>query len=263
MITEIEITEKPNFQVPNLERGLQVLEYLVENEASITLNVLAKKLGFPVNSLLRVMNALEYYGYVQRDVSTKEYTLSRKMFSMGYSSPSVNNLMENSLDVMRNLRDDIGETVVVSIIDGNEGLVLEQVQGRHPFRFVCDPGTRQALHCSASCKAILAFMPEAELDGIVSGILFARFTDTTIISKEDFLKELSSVRRLGYALDRAEAIEGVHCVASPVLDRRGNAVAAITITGPANRITLQGMSRIGETVKNYALKISERMGYIP
>ncbi len=258
----INLEEKPNFKVPNLERGLQVLEYLIGLESGVSLNVLAKELCFPVNSLSRIMNALKYYGYVDRDAGTKAYSLSHKMFSMGFSSSNAKNLMENSLDVMRALRDEVGETVVISIIDEGEGLVLEQVQGRHAFRFVCDPGTKQAIHCSASCKAILAFTPEDRFLPILDSIKYPKLTDTTITSKKAFLAELEEVRRNGYGLDRAEAIDGVHCVAAPILDRTGCAVAAVTVTGPSNRMTLESMDATGVTVRNHTLEISKRMGYL-
>ncbi|MDH3345884.1 MAG: helix-turn-helix domain-containing protein, partial [Kiritimatiellaceae bacterium] len=135
--------EERSFQVPNLERGLQILDYMAGCEEETSISNLARALGFPPNSVMRIMNALEHYGYLHRNPETKGYLLSNKMVTMAASRPSQKNLMEQSLDIMRKLRDKTGETVVISVIDQDEGLVLEQVQGLHSFRFVCDPGTRQ------------------------------------------------------------------------------------------------------------------------
>jgi DNA-binding IclR family transcriptional regulator len=250
-----------NFQVPNLERGLQILEFLVGNDCEFSLSALARELGFPSNSVMRIMHALEHYGYVLRNPESKRYILSNKMVTMTAGRASQRNLMEQSMDVMRQIRDEIGETVVIGVMDDNEGLILEQVQGLHPFRFVCEPGTRQAMHASSSTKSILAFMDEAECECILKKIKFARLTDHSIPSLKAFRKELLAVKKNGYALDRAEALEGVHCVGAPILDSRGQALAAITVTGPAYRMKSKELDRIGVRVRDHVLKISKRMGF--
>ncbi|MCF7847989.1 MAG: IclR family transcriptional regulator [Kiritimatiellales bacterium] len=254
-------TEKPNFQVPNLERGLLILERLREHEEGIRLSGLASSMGFPANSVMRIMNAMEYHGYVSRDPQTKKYMLSRKLFSLAYGSAGDKSLMENSLDVMRQLRDELNETIVLSIVSGSEGLVLDQVQARHPFRFVCDPGTRQPLHASAPCKTILALMPEARLVELLKGMPFTHFTRTTITSRKAYREELDGVRKKGYAVDRAEALEGVHCVAAPILDYRGDARAAITVTGPSNRLKVGDFPRVGKLLKVSVSIITKRNGF--
>lgn len=254
--------EKPNFKVPNLERGLQILEYLVQQDEELSQREIALTLGYPVNSVMRILNALEYHGYLYRNSANKKYSLSNKLITMARSSAHQQTLMEASLDLMRGLRDEIGETVVISIIDGMEGLILEQVQGTHAFRFVCDPGTRQRIHCSASCKSILAFMPDAECGQIIDQMRFEKLTDTTITTPEAFRTELGAVRKKGYALDRAEAIEGVYCVAAPLRDHTGRAIAAITTTGPSNRMQRSDLPRLGEMVKAYAARISCRLGAV-
>ena len=253
--------DKPNFQVPNLERGLLILEHLQGYEEGAGLGELAKTMGFPTNSVMRIMNAMQHHGYVLRDAKTKKYMLSHKLFCMAYGSAREKSLMENSLDVMRELRDRLNETVVLSIVTDGEGLVLEQIQANHPFRFVCDPGTRQALHTSAPCKAILAFSSSSKRDELVKNIKFTRFTPTTITSRKAYREELEEVRKKGYAVDRCEALEGVHCVASPILDHKGNARAAITVTGPSNRLKRGDFSKVGKILKESAAVITKRNGF--
>jgi DNA-binding IclR family transcriptional regulator len=247
--------------VPNLERGLLILEHLREHPDGQCISDISRALDVPVNSVFRILNTLDKHNYVQRKPGTKSYVLTRKMMSIGYDAPVDRTLMENSLDVMRAVRDQVGETVVVSIIDGFEGLVLEQVPGVHPFRFVCDAGTRQALHASASTKSILAHWPEAELAKAYERMTFEAFTERTITSRSQLEAELEEVRTRGYAVDTGEALDGVHCVAAPILDQRGVAIAAVTVTGPSNRLRVQDFARIGRTVARETARISERFGY--
>lgn len=249
------------FQVPNLERGLLILEYMKENDRQLCISEIARALDYPANSVMRIMNALTHHGYTLRDPATKGFSLSNKMMRMGSGRAQHQNLMEQSLDVMRSIRDETGETVVISVMSQGEGIILDQIQGIHPFRFVCEPGTRQAIHASASTKAILAFMADTERDPILAGIQFERLTDATIMSLGAFRKELREISRTGYAFDRAEALEGVHCAAAPILNAGGDPVASVTVTGPAYRMPLNTLEQTGSIVRDYTKRISKRFGY--
>jgi DNA-binding IclR family transcriptional regulator len=245
--------------VPILHRTLTILDHLRLHPQGLTL--IARELHFPKNTVYRILNTLSVHEYITRDTDSLRYLLSRKMVTFAYGSAQDRTLMESSLDVMRRLRDMITETVVISIFDRGEGIVLEQVQGLHPFRFVCDPGTRQPVHASASTKAILAYLPAKELETVIKGISFNRLTGTTITSHKAFINELDNVRHLGYAVDRSEALDGVHCVAAPVLNHQGYPLAAITVTGPKERMPLSAFPRIGMLMSKHTAEISRRLGY--
>lgn len=247
--------------VPILDRSLQILDHLLQAPQGRSLTEIARALGFPKNTVYRILNTLAAHDYVRRDEATLLYTLSRKMAALAYDSAQDRSLLENSLDLMRRLRDATQETVVISILDRGEGLVLEQVQSSHPFRFVCDPGTRQLIYASASTKAILAFLPEAERESALKGATFKRLTRTTITGRKRFMEALAAVRQHGYAVDHAEALDGVHCVAAPVFNHQGFPVAALTVTGPAERIPAAAFPRLGAMANAHAAEISKRLGY--
>jgi DNA-binding IclR family transcriptional regulator len=253
--------KRPASVVPNLERGLLILEHLARHPGGQGISDIAAALHYPLNSVFRVTHTLLRHGYVERHPHTRKFTLTRKPAALAYGGETDRTLMENALDLMRELRDRVRETVVVSILDRGEGLILEQVPGLHPFRFVCEPGTRQPMHASASTKAILAFLPDAERDALLAHAVFPALTRRTLRDRAALLAELVSVRSRGYAIDRGEALEGVHCVAAPVRDRRGRAIAAITVTGPAQRMPERGFAVPGALVRECAARISARFGF--
>ncbi len=253
--------KKSSYQVPNLERALVILEYLRNFPDGLGLSELARALEFPTNSVFRIMNTLDNYEYVWRDEKNKRYRLSRKLFSLAYGSVGEASLTENTLEFMRDLRDEFKETVVLSVMTEEGGLILEQVPGLHPFRFVCDPGTKQDFHASASTKSMLAFLPKKELTAYLKNRDYCRLTENSITSKEDFLKELKEVRKKGYALDNAEALEGVRCVGAPVFNGSGHPIASITITGPSSRLNNCDLEEIASSVVRAAGNASRRFGY--
>ena len=261
MRTAVTTRRRGDSGVPILHRSLHVLDHLRQCPRGASLTEVSRALGFPKNTVYRILHTLCAHDYVRRDEATLLYTLSRKMATLAYDSAQDRGLLENSLDMMRRLRDATQETVVISILDRGEGLVLEQIQSSHPFRFVCDAGTRQTLHTSASTKAILAFLPEAERKAALKDVSFKLLTASTITSRAKFDAALAEARLAGYGVDRGEALDGVHCVAAPIFNHQGFPVAALTITGPAERMPVSQFPRLGALVAGHAAEISKRLGY--
>ncbi len=253
---------KTNAVAPALARGLTVLEFLHARADGESLSDIAASLRLPKNSVLRLLNTLEDFGYVEREADTLRYRITRRVATLFMNSARDRNLMEAALPSMRSLRDNVNETVLISIIERRAGIVLEQVQSTHPFRFVCESGTFEDLHSSASTKAILAFLPQAEKDALLDGHAFTRYTDRTITRRSDYNRELAETRVCGYATDRGEQGEGVCCVAAPVFDRTGRPLASITVTGPAERFQKIGFVAMGKSVTASAQTISSLLGYI-
>ena len=242
--------------VPILERTLDLLEFLSRCPQGVALSQTARTLSIPKNTTYRMLNTLCARGYVARNETEVTYRLTRKLATLVYTSAQDGGLIEKALAPMRELRSLVKETVVISILDQGEGIVLEQVPALHPFRFVCDPGTRQPLHASASTKAILAYLGEAERGEVLAQASFTRLTERTITSPAAFRRELAATRARGYGIDRGEALNGVHCVAAPVFDRQRRPVAAITATGPEERLREADFEQVGEWVKACANTLS-------
>jgi len=248
------------YQVPNVQRTLTILEHLYKNPRGLGLSDIAKELDFPKNSVFRIMNTLLENDYIRRNDLSMKFTLSKKLFYLGYGSLE-DNLTELSLDVMRDLRDIVKETILLSILGFEEALVIEQIPGLNSFRFVADPGAKQSIIASASCKAILAYLKPEVANRYINRAKFIRYTANTIPNREQYLQELKKVREQGYALDWAEELDGVHCVAAPILNSQSVAVAAITVTGPSSRIPANQFETIGKIVIEYTNIISKRLGY--
>jgi DNA-binding IclR family transcriptional regulator len=180
---------------------------------------------------------------------------------MGYSALGEETLVEKALGSMRALRDRYGETVPLGVLHGNEGVVVEEIPGVHPFRFVLAPGKPFHLHTSAPGKAMVAFLPEGERKTLMAKIEYKRFNEKTIRNIGDYRKKLEEVRKKGYAVDFAEEIEGMHCIGAPIFNRRGYPIAAIWLTGPSFRLEPINFESIGKEVKKYADIISQSLGY--
>ncbi|HPA20444.1 MAG TPA: IclR family transcriptional regulator [Verrucomicrobiae bacterium] len=255
------VVSPSSFSVPNLDRALSILELLRTRPEGLTLSEIARELGLPRNSVFRIANTLLMHEYVERDDETRRLALSQKLFGMAYSSASSATLMESAIGAMRDLRDAVKETTILSVMAGDECLVLEQVPGLHPFRFVCDAGLRQPLNASASPKALLAFMEPGDREKVLRAARFRRWTPATITDKGKYRAHLRKIRERGFALDVGEHMEGVNCIAAPILNRQGLPLAAVTVIGPSFRLAAGALPRVGRIVLAHTERISRHYGH--
>jgi DNA-binding IclR family transcriptional regulator len=247
------------FKVPNLIRGLAVLELLKEYPDGLGITEIGQKLKLPKNSAFRIAQTLDALGYLNRDDISKKYTLSKRLLILGAAATGDASLIDKAWDVMTGLRDFTGETVIIGTIAEDRGVVLEQALSTHAFKFAIDPGTTFELHASAPGKAMIALLPETEQEAIIQRLSFSRYNEHTITSRDAFRRELAQVRLDGYAIDHAEMIDGCHCVAAAILDRRGRPIAAIWATGPSNRLTADQFDAIGKRCAEAVRTISARL----
>ncbi len=254
-------TKKSRYHVPNLERALEIMELLTEHPEGLTTTEITEHLQIPRNSVFRITATLQDYGYLVRQEDTKVFQLSQKLLTLGYSAITDQTLIEKALDPMRRLRDRFKETVPLGILHGTEGLIVEEIQGTHSFRFVLEPGKAFHLHTAAPGKAIVAFLPESERNALVRKINYINFNERTIRNAREYLRVLKQVRLKGYSVDLAEEIEGMHCIGAPIFNRHAYPIAAIWITGPSRRIKETDLETIAEEVKKTALQISRSLGF--
>lgn len=249
------------YLIPNIARALKILEYLarVVKEASIA--ELSVEFNYPKNSVFRIIKSLEFYGYVEEN--NRKYRATPRLLYLGYAGMRNNGITENSIDVMHELRDEVNETVMIGKLLGNQVVIIEQVPSYQYIKFTTEIGRYINIHASAPGKAILAYLPDQEKETVLSQITFTRYTNLTIPSKSEMLKELDRVAARGYAVDNGEEIPEIHCVGAPIFDYRHHPVAAIWVSGPSFRFAPEVQEQIGEKVKEHALRISRKFGFDP
>lgn len=252
------MSETKKSTVPNLQRGMAVLEYLAGGGRCATIAELSERLGYPSASVFRITQELAELGYLSRDAVTKRFSLTNKLLLLGQPQGRSQGLVEASIGAMRGLHKATGETTQLCCLVETEIVVLEQIVSIHPFKYSADLGARCPAHSCAPGKAIIAEQPADDRNELVGRLKLKRFTSTTITDRRAFRAELASIVQYGYALDRAEGMEGIHCIASAIHDRNGFPVGAITIAGPSSRILETDFSRLGLLVTEAAAHIASK-----
>lgn len=253
--------QEENYKVPNLEKGIAVLEYLSVFPFGKPLQDIKIQLELSQTTAYRILNTLVRLGYLIYNEDTKYYKLSRKLLSLGFRSLNEHNLLEVILPHLRNLRDQVKETACFGVLGDDKGIFIEQAQGNHTFRFVLSPGKSFELHCSAPGKAIMAYLPDTTREYYLSQMTYVRYNDRTIINEHDYLKELEKVREVGYAIDREEELNGVVCIGVPIFNYTSHPCGAIWISGPKDRLPDDIILSSASYIKETAETISQELGF--
>lgn len=253
--------KEENYKVPNLEKGIAVLEHLSMHPAGQTLQEIKALVELSQTTAYRILNTLVRLEYLTYDETTKRYKLTRKLLALGFRALNEHNLLEIVLPRLRELRDRVKETACFGVMGNEKAVFIEQAQGHHAFRFVLTPGKPLDLHCSAPGKAMMAYMPNTVRDRYLSFMTFARYNERTIIGCEEYLCELEKVRKQGYAVDNEEEMNGVICVGAPIFNYNGYPCGAIWISGPKDRLTPEVVITSAQQIKEITRSISAELGY--
>lgn len=245
-----------------LARGLRVLTAFTPVNPELSLTDIAEFLDVSPSTANRFTYTLEEVGYLERDPVTKLYRVTPQVYALTISLVGPRNLREKSRPYMERLRDRTGETVVLSVRDGVDIVVVEVVETRHTLAPRGWVGGRMPLYCSAMGKAILSYIPEPELTRTVDMITFTQRTPKTISNRLEFLQDLEKTRKRGWSLNNEEFIVGVISLAAPIFYSNNKIAAAICIDVPSARINSQEqIIRLGEEVAQIAGEISTMGDY--
>jgi IclR family transcriptional regulator, KDG regulon repressor len=246
----------PASDVPAVDRTLDILECLSRHTEGLTLSELSVQLELPKNAVFRISAALQARGYVTREDVSRKFFLTSKFLTVTQPRFEKKSLVELALPGMRKLRDATKETVQIGVLSGMEGVILDQLEGLYPLRISVDSGLRFKLYNNAPGKLLLAHMPQPERDTAIKSMELTPCTPRTITSRPELTRECERILSNGHSLDHAEADEGIHCIAAPVLNKLGQCAAALWISGPSRRMPRDTFSALAAHVMEAARDIS-------
>ena len=247
-------------RLSSVANAARVLKAFSAKNPTWGVSELAKKLSLSSSSTHRLLSTLADEGVLEQDADTGRYRLGLSVFDMAAAMPKQRTLHEAVLVSMTELRSRTGETVQVGVLDGREVVYVERLDSPNTLRVFTEVGRRVSAHRTSSGKAILAFSSKAQRDRLLEGWVLDRKTEFTITDPVALREELLVTRRRGYAENRQESEMGVVSVAAPIRDSTGDAVAALSLAGPHERMD-ENRTMYSDAVVLLARTISLPMGW--
>lgn len=246
----------------NVERALDLLEYLSRHPGEHGVRSLSAALELSPSTVFRLLETLEQTGFVRQNAATDKYAIGIKAVQLGISALGTLDITAIAPASLRALASETGESAFLAVRDDTEIVYLLKEEGHYSIRTTALLGSRRPLHCTGLGKAFLATMQAAEVAALLKRVGMPRLTPHTITDLGALWEELAHTRARGYATDREEIEEGLACVAAPIRDYRGETIAAVSMAGPVGRI-LPHEARLGRRVAATALELSTALGYVP
>ncbi|NBD27583.1 IclR family transcriptional regulator [Paenibacillus glycinis] len=239
--------------VRSVERALDLLLCFTD-QREWAMTELADKVGLHKSTVHRMLATLEQRGFVARDPASDRYRLGLRIWELSANMSGADDPAVIGLPEMERLRDLLGETISLYLRDGNERIRIQAVQSVQAIRRVAPIGARLPLYVGASSKVLIAFEEPDKREELLQD---ASWPDS--FDRQQYREQLGEWRMLGYATSVEEREQGAAAVAAPIVSRTGKLVAALSVSGPANRLTPEKMREQAPAVMEAAKRLGSML----
>jgi DNA-binding IclR family transcriptional regulator len=230
--------------VPALFNAFLILELLTNSGVGLTLPDLVEQSNLAKSSVHYLLVTLERCGYVRRSERTGRYLLGVKLFSMANSALGSLSVRQRTSAYLSGLKMRTGLTVHMAILEQSEAILVAREETQRGSRLASWIGKRMDMHSTGIGKAMLAYLPQAEVDAIIRKHGLARHNENTISTRRRLQEELDRITKMGYSLDNEEDELGVRCVGVPIFGPLGRPLAAISLAGSTQELALEDLPRL-------------------
>ena len=241
---------------PAVVTAFRLLDLLIQRPNGARLSDLARDLGLPKSSALRVLATMCQIGVVRRDEGTGAYQTGTRL--LDYAKAPLNfdmDLVREFYRVAEPMHAELNETIQLAVLSATDVMFIARIDSTKAVRLVTQIGRRLPAHASAAGKAILAFSDTAEADRIIAAGL-PRLTANTITDPAAFRAQLDQARLNGYATESEESSPNLSCLSAPVFGPDGLACAGITVCVPVSRLTQAQSAALAQAVRGCAQALS-------
>jgi len=244
-----------------LEKAFKIIE-LIEEHDGLKFNDLIELTAFKKSTVHRFLSFLIKNNYIRKDKKTTKYVLGIKFLRISTKVLSNINIRDIAEEHLYELSKATGETVHLAMLIGDEVIYIEKKESTQAIRMISQVGKMARLYCTGVGKAILAFQNKRFIGKKLDEINFKKYTNNTIVNREDLIEELKSIKKMGFSLDREENEKGICCIAAPIRNHDGEVIASISVSAVKIRMDIEGLLKYKDMILEKADLISRSLGYI-
>jgi DNA-binding IclR family transcriptional regulator len=238
-----------------VERALDVLQCFTSQTSELTMSQISERICLNKSTVHRLLLTLEGRRFVERDTVTGLYRPGLRLLQMASLALEHNTLRRLAAPFLHDLCNECRENVNLALLDGADVIYVDVIEGSQRVKLAAVPGQRLPAFCTASGKAILAFLSEDRVRYVLERGM-PQYTEATVTSQERFFENADQIRKRGFAISEQEFEEGINAIAVPVCDQP---IASISIAGPAYRLTRKRMQELGPRLLSTAKEIAQEV----
>lgn len=248
-------------EMQSLSRAMAILDCFTIETPQLGVREIARQIDMSVSTVGRLLASLNTLGLLSQDPGSRLYRMGPKVMSYSMVYAASLDIRESARPMLEELYRLTNETVSLYVLEREERVCAACIESSERLRVVVHVGEHMPLHAGSSGKAILAFMPPAEVTRVLARPL-EKITSKTITGRARLLEELREIRKRGFATSHGERFEDVIGIAAPIFDGKGKVVAALNVAGPSQRFNDQVVLKLSSRLIGLAGQVSRLLGYI-
>jgi IclR family transcriptional regulator, KDG regulon repressor len=252
----------------SLQKALRILVHLGQNGPEMGITQIATALSINKTTTHRLLNAMERFHIIEKNPLSERYRLGLRLHELGTKALESRTLRSEAHGALLELARASRESVSLAVPGSGGIMCLDRVDSRDTVIAVRTPvGARFPAHCTAVGKAVLAYLPEKEMEiilaatGVANGL--PRFTPSTLTRVSALQEHLRQIVERGYALDNQELERGLSGVAAPIRTKQGDVIGAVGMAGPTPRFRGKELAKKIALTRAAAERISSNMAMHP
>ncbi len=254
------LMERKKAELSTLRRGLEILSLFSEATPVLHTTSVAERMEMSKSTAYKYVQTLETAGYLVRAEDGRSFTLGFQILQLTSQIPKVPVLVNAASPLLQGLVEETNETAVLTLIMGTKAICLAREESSHSLKLTYKIGAAYPLHAGASALVLLAGLDTATREKLLRNLTLNRYTDRTIVDRQELLQCIERIRRDGYAVSTGELSEGAFAVAAPIFSKPGNILASLAISGPLHRLNADKEKRYVKLVVTAVGNLTELAG---
>ncbi len=252
---------RPKYPIKVLLNTFLIFDILIKKNQPVSIHELSEVLNIFPSSIHRILDTLNYLGYIEKKLDSGTYQIGLKAIELGMVKLNQIGLINEAMPYIEALSKEFNENVYLGVLFEGEVLFEAKKEAPRRIRVFTHIGTRAPLHSTSLGKVLIADLSKKERKKIIGNKSLWRLTKNTIINKKVLENEIEKIQKVGYEIDDEENENEIRCLAAPIKDHNGKVISAISISGPSYRFnTAQQKIMIKALVKT-AKQISLKLGF--
>jgi len=252
---------RPKYPIKVLLNTFLIFDVLIRKNQPVSIHELTEVLNIYPSSIHRILDTLNYLGYIEKKLDSDTYQIGLKATELGMVRLNQISLIKEAMPYIEALSKEFNENVYLGVLFEGEVMFEAKKEAPRKISLITHVGTRAPVHSTALGKVLIAGLSKKERKKIIGNKSLRRLTKNTIINKKVLENEIEKIQKIGYAIDDEENENEIKCVAAPIKDNNGKVVAAISISGPSYRFNTAQQKIMIKAVIETAKQISSRLGF--
>lgn len=253
---------KTKYQAPIVKKAFVILKAISQNPQGLRISEISTLLSISKSTVHGIAAALEDQGAINRDAVSKKYTIGLTLMELGKAAYQKIDFKNIARPIMEELMEQCEESVFLGIRNGDKVTVIDIVESRKDFKISSPIGTTLPLQAGALGKLFLSLMESRDLITYLHANPLVKYTHATLTDQDQYMEELATVRKNGFATDNEEYISGVRAVAAPI-KQQGDYLPAIWVVGFKASMNSKKISAIIDQTKSAANRINKKLSIEP